>query len=320
MKEYYSSLFKGNVHVTTPFSTSHPAIDLGNYKTRNPIYSPNFAGNGKVTKQTDSYKYNGITYSNTLTQWIAYDTGFETCTVHGSTKDRILKVGDKVEIGQLVYRTGNTGYSFGDHLHFQLKKGGALIDPAPYVLNDLNFKPDDMLNIKDRVEIKADTWMRKGPGIEYEDSKYLVKKGSVGTVVGGPRNVDGYEWWDINFKKCPEVSKFNQGWMANVNGDRFVVTSKAQTCVDGSDGVVVPPEPVDSCKDLREENIKLKNDLKEVVAVNDHLNSEINVLTQEVLLLQDELDNSISQQAKEEETDVLLAIVLKRVQYEKSKL
>ena len=50
MAEVYSSLFKGLVHVTTPFSSSHQALDMGNYKTRNPIYSPNIAGSGKVTK------------------------------------------------------------------------------------------------------------------------------------------------------------------------------------------------------------------------------------------------------------------------------
>lgn len=141
MAEIYTSLFKGKVHITVPYSSKHPALDMGNYKTRNPIYSPNKLGKGKVTKQTTSYTYKGILYKNTLTQWITYDNGFESCTVHGSTADRILKVGDKVDVGKLVYRTGNTGYSKGDHLHYQLKKNGVLVDPTKYVMNDMPVEP-----------------------------------------------------------------------------------------------------------------------------------------------------------------------------------
>ncbi len=137
MAEIYTSLFKGKVHITTPYSSKHPALDMGNYKTRNPIYSPNKLGKGKVSKQTTSYTYGGVLYKDALTQWIKYDNGFESCTVHGSVADRILKVGDLVKVGQLVYRTGNKGYSKGDHLHYQLKKNGVLVDPTKYVMNDM---------------------------------------------------------------------------------------------------------------------------------------------------------------------------------------
>jgi len=201
MAEVYSSLFKGNAHITTPFSKSHPAIDMGNYKTRNRIYSPARFGRGKVTRQTDNYTYGGVNYKNVLTQWVQYDSGFETCMVHGHINDRVLKVGDIVEAGQLVYITGNMGYSKGDHLHIQLKKGGVLVDPTPYVTNDYS-----SFKVGDKIEVTAWQNIRKGSSTKYE----ITGKTAVGEVYeieDGPRFADGYTWWDLK----------NQNWVADVN-------------------------------------------------------------------------------------------------------
>lgn len=136
MAEVYSSLFKGLVHITTPYSDKHKAIDLGNYKTKNKIYSPTKFGTGKVTKYTTSYTYNGVLYKNVATIWYTYPNGWVMCLVHGDPADQVVKVGDTVKVGQQIYVTGNKGYSKGDHLHCQLTKNGVYKDPANYVLND----------------------------------------------------------------------------------------------------------------------------------------------------------------------------------------
>lgn len=44
-----------------------------------------------------------------------------------------LAVGDKIDIGQQIGRVGNTGMSFGDHLHLALRRSGVPIDPLPYI-------------------------------------------------------------------------------------------------------------------------------------------------------------------------------------------
>lgn len=44
-----------------------------------------------------------------------------------------LAVGDQVKMGDPVGRVGNTGLSFGPHLHLALRKNGEPIDPLPYL-------------------------------------------------------------------------------------------------------------------------------------------------------------------------------------------
>lgn len=52
-----------------------------------------------------------------------------------------VKVGERVKRGDLIGEAGNTGYSFGSHLHFEIRKGGWLsnesLDPMPYLKGDL---------------------------------------------------------------------------------------------------------------------------------------------------------------------------------------
>lgn len=138
MAEVYSSLYKGNVHVTTPFKSTHKAIDLGNYKTKNPIYSPNKLGDGTVSYVATSYTDSaGKLWSNSLVVYIKYDNGMTSRMFHGYVADKVVSKGQRVSVGQQVYKTGNTGNSVGDHLHYVLlNSSGIAIDPAPYVLND----------------------------------------------------------------------------------------------------------------------------------------------------------------------------------------
>ncbi len=53
---------------------------------------------------------------------------------HMQYTSRQVEVGDTVKVGQYIGRTGNTGRSFGDHLHFEILQGGSqAIDPIPWL-------------------------------------------------------------------------------------------------------------------------------------------------------------------------------------------
>ncbi len=67
------------------------------------------------------------TYGNLVT--LRHDNGFETRYAHLSEVD--VKVGDVVEAGAELGKVGSTGYSTGPHLHFEVRRDGQPIDPAP---------------------------------------------------------------------------------------------------------------------------------------------------------------------------------------------
>jgi len=44
-----------------------------------------------------------------------------------------VKAGDRVTVGTVIGKTGNTGRSYGAHLHFELIVNGTTIDPMPWL-------------------------------------------------------------------------------------------------------------------------------------------------------------------------------------------
>lgn len=71
---------------------------------------------------------------------IKHANGYRTRYLHLEYGSLKVKVGDKVKQGQTIGKMGNTGYSLGAHLHFEVRKYNSKtkkyvrIDPLPYLL------------------------------------------------------------------------------------------------------------------------------------------------------------------------------------------
>jgi len=62
---------------------------------------------------------------------IEHGSGLETRYAHASKL--LVKVGDRVEKGQVVAEVGNTGRSTGPHLHYEIRLNGNALDPRKYL-------------------------------------------------------------------------------------------------------------------------------------------------------------------------------------------
>lgn len=64
---------------------------------------------------------------------IDHGNGVETLYGHMLDNSLMVSTGDIVTKGQAIGRVGNTGYSFGAHLHFEVRINGNRYNPAPYL-------------------------------------------------------------------------------------------------------------------------------------------------------------------------------------------
>lgn len=126
----YNPYTKSPFHMTRGWTPSgHAGIDYG-APTGTPIpspidgkviqswFSPNQPSGGNETQIWDGQKYTHI-------------------FMHQSK--RKVKIGDRVHQGQIIGLVGNTGNSFGSHLHWQVNKGKGYLNNHPDSVNPLTW-------------------------------------------------------------------------------------------------------------------------------------------------------------------------------------
>lgn len=64
---------------------------------------------------------------------VEIDHGHGYVTRYAHNEENIVKVGDKVEKGQLIGLMGSTGRSTGTHVHFEVEQDGKRVDPKPFL-------------------------------------------------------------------------------------------------------------------------------------------------------------------------------------------
>ena len=127
---------KGNV-ITQVFKKGvHNGIDLvGTGYTLDYITAHT---EGTVVAVRNNYKTNdryGCSYGNYVK---IKHNGYYTLYAHMKYNSVTVRVGQKVSKGQIIGYMGNTGHSFGAHLHFEVRdKNDNFINPTAYINADL---------------------------------------------------------------------------------------------------------------------------------------------------------------------------------------
>ena len=87
---------------------------------------------------------------------IKHESGVYSRYLHLANGSIKVKVGQKVKAGAVLGTEGNTGYSMGTHLHFDINDGNGYVDPLPYLLGEKSFyKEAAKITVGDKVKVKT---------------------------------------------------------------------------------------------------------------------------------------------------------------------
>jgi len=77
-------------------------------------------------------------YSQAYGNYIVIDHGGGVATMYGHGLDgsRRVNPGDTVKKGDVIMQVGDTGFSTGPHLHFEVRLNGSAVDPLPYITSN----------------------------------------------------------------------------------------------------------------------------------------------------------------------------------------
>lgn len=94
-----------------------------------------------VATRNDCNSFEDGSYGNYVK--IKHDDGYYTLYAHGAYNTVQVNVGQRVSRGQRIMYMGNTGMSYGAHLHFEVRNPSDVrIDPTPYLDSDLPNAPE----------------------------------------------------------------------------------------------------------------------------------------------------------------------------------
>jgi murein DD-endopeptidase MepM/ murein hydrolase activator NlpD len=68
---------------------------------------------------------------------VVIDHGYGFVTRYGHLDKAMVKKGQKVKRGDVIALMGNTGYSTGPHLHYEVWRNNKVLDPRDFILNEM---------------------------------------------------------------------------------------------------------------------------------------------------------------------------------------
>ncbi len=193
-------LKSGEYRITQSYHSKHKAIDLVKYKSELDYITAH--SDGVVVAYRNNYTTTdktGNSYGNYVK--IKHDNNYYSLYAHMKYKSVTVKTGDRVKAGQVIGYMGNTGHSFGGHLHFEVYRGNELINPTEYLTKELpisniispqnlKYKIGDTVNIKN-VYVSSESVNPLTPKIktgtitkiiENARNPYLLDNGNIGWI------------------------------------------------------------------------------------------------------------------------------------------
>lgn len=117
--------------VTQEYSSRHRGIDLATNASGEPIFAHTA---GTVTAVVTGQKNNkGSRGTASYGNFVKLDHGSGRETLYAHLDTVAVKKGQTVAAGAPLGTMGNTGNSYGRHLHFEVRLDGERVDPMPYL-------------------------------------------------------------------------------------------------------------------------------------------------------------------------------------------
>ena len=200
--------------ITCGYSSSHQAVDLVNVDSKGTHILGNIVAHsdGEVVELIKNCNYN--TYPNGDKSYgnyvkLKHSNGYYTLYAHGAYNTVKVNKGDKVKKGAILFYMGNTGYSDGGHVHFEVRnKQDIKIDPTKYLDADLPKEVELPQPVERNTEITQLQVIENQLNVRLDHS---TSSQSIGFCPVGIYNIvssykdDKYTWYEIEKGK----------WVAN---------------------------------------------------------------------------------------------------------
>ena len=188
---------------------------------------------GKIIQAQDGL--GNMKGTNSYGNYVKIDHGNGYCTLYAHMQKGIsVKNGQYVKKGQVLGYMGNTGNSYGAHLHFEVWKGNTRINPTEYLEKDLPSKINVIYQTHDKVVHKY--W---GEITNYNNVNSNGYAGYIGHAMDGLKvrlsngakvyyqaHIKGGKW-------LPVVSKWDNtasGYAGIYNKDIDGISMRAEGC------------------------------------------------------------------------------------------
>ena len=275
MSKKCSVLKSGFCEITQGFVNGHRGLDLvGPNYTLDDIVS---YANGTVNMATNGYVNGageGVNWAYGNFVKIINDDG--TVCLYAHMEYTSVKVGQRVSKGQVIGRMGNSGNSYGGHLHWEFWPRNdyySNIDPSPYL------EPKEPIVLPKQVE--RDKTKRQFQ-VDYNDNLRVRTEHSLNSEVVGILNAGIYDFSEEKENDGYKWVKLDNFWCAITDMSRILETEQVNEQVNEQ----VKEEPI--INDLNTDIATKEEDNTNIL--EDSKTLEIEHLKQEIEHYKDVLD------------------------------